>query len=106
MMRGQSGKAVSNKPLIAGLLLGMFLSVLAMAQFQALHHALHPEAGQPNHECAVTLLTSGQIETATVGVSVSLAPSFVITFQLPETPVFTVADYSLLPGRAPPASLT
>ncbi len=43
-------KPLRNKPLKAGLLLGVFLFLLAMAQFKALHHFLHAGAEAPDQE--------------------------------------------------------
>jgi hypothetical protein len=105
-IQGQSNMGVRRRPLMAGLLLGLFLSVLAVAQFRALHHALHPEAGQPGHQCAATLLSSGQVDSAAADLSVSIAPVAVRVGAAPEIAPLPAPDFFLLPGRGPPASLT
>ena len=106
MMQRRPNKLVRHRRLAAGLMLGLLLSVLSMVHFQALHKALHPDANQPGHHCAVTLLSSGQIDSATCDVNVSFAPAVVFTCVTLETLLLPVSDISLLPSRAPPASLT
>jgi hypothetical protein len=98
--------ALCSKPRIAGLLLGVFLLVLAMAHSWALHHSVCTDASAPAHKCAVTLLTGGQVHVAANAVAVATAPNVVVARALPEPLLLTVADFSLLPGRGPPASLT
>lgn len=95
-----------RKSAVAGLLLSLFLFVLAMAQYEALHRYFHPEACHAEHRCAVTMLQTGQIETTTTHVSVSSTPQLLVTFTLPQSVAVALADFTLLPGRAPPASLT
>ena len=99
-------KIVGSKPLCAGVLLALFVFVLAMAQSGALHRLVHADASKPNHQCAATMLASGQVDSAPVGVSIS--PPTVLTFlcALPEVPLLLAVDYSLLPSRGPPALLT
>ncbi|MCW5553592.1 MAG: hypothetical protein KIS67_15710 [Verrucomicrobiae bacterium] len=103
--REPTRKPLCNKPLKAGLLLGLLLFVLAMAQFKALHHFLHTDAAAPDHQCAVTLLTSGQVDSASPEVQVAVITSIVVACPQPAPLLLPVADYSLLPGRGPPASL-
>jgi hypothetical protein len=104
--RRRRRNALRNKPLIAGLLLGVFLFVVAMAHSWALHHSVCAEAASPGHKCAVTLLTGGQVHVAAGTISVTTTPKLVVACLQPEPQFVTVADYSLLPGRGPPASLT
>ncbi|HMP82091.1 MAG TPA: hypothetical protein PKA41_05215 [Verrucomicrobiota bacterium] len=91
---------------VAGLLLSLFLFVLAMAQYEALHRYFHPDACQPEHQCAVTMLQAGQIESTTAHVGVVSLPAVLVTFTLPQTVAVAAADFTLLPGRAPPAFLS
>jgi hypothetical protein len=104
--RGSWRKAHGNKPLIAGLLLGMFLLVLAMAQSWALHRLVHPDAGRPGHKCAVTLLTDGQVDAASEDLQVTITPMVAIPSVRPAALLLAAVDYSLLPSRGPPALLT
>ncbi len=94
-----------NKPLIAGLLLGVFLFVLAAAHSWTLHHAVCADAAAPGHKCAVTLLTGGQVQVASGAVSVVKIPPLVVACVQVVTVALTAADYSLPPSRGPPASL-
>ena len=91
---------------MAGLLLGLFVFVLAMAQFGALHRLLHAEASQAEHQCAVTMLAGGQVDVAIGEVRVVSIPVVAVALVMPASPIFVAVDYSLLPGRAPPAGLS
>jgi hypothetical protein len=70
-----------------------------------LHEAIHATTGAPNHECAVTLLTSGNYQYTPIA-TISLAPPappatfahVCATFQL----VSAHLEFSLL-EHAPPA---
>jgi hypothetical protein len=92
--------------MIALLLLGLFLSVSAMAQFEALHHAVHADATQPNHHCAVTLLQSGQVETPACQVAIVGTLTVVTVEVRVENDFVPSVDYSLPPSCGPPALLS
>lgn len=100
---------LSNAPLRlqarAGLLLGLFLFVLAMAQFGTLHRMLHADSGTAEHQCAVTLLASGHVDVAVSEVPVPFLPVLAVAPVRPPAQIFVALDYSLLPGRAPPSPL-
>ncbi|MCL4788308.1 MAG: hypothetical protein KJ070_16190 [Verrucomicrobia bacterium] len=104
-MTRRRSNALRNQPLIAGLLLGVFLFVLAAAHSWALHHAVCAEASAPSHKCAVTLLTGGQVQIAPGAVSVVKSPPVMVVCVQAAPVALTVADYFLLPSRGPPASL-
>ena len=92
----------SRRLLAAGAaVLVLTLSVLAASpQF---HRWLHPDADQPEHECAITLFQHGVTEPLA-------AISFVVTPLLlvaglgafPAGPDLLAPRYRLSPGRAPP----
>lgn len=85
-------------------LLGLFLSLQAMAVLPALHALIHSDASDPDHECAVTMLTHGQVSTSAVVPPVFQAPEQVrFTLAEPKT-IFASVDIQLLPCRGPPAS--
>jgi len=105
-MRKQWRKFLHSKPLLASGLLALFLLVLAMAQSGTLHRLVHADAANPDHQCAVTLLATGQIDVAAATATVPAAAPATFALALPEAPLLAVADYSLLPGRAPPSSLS
>ena len=50
--------------LVASGLLSAFLFALGLAASPQLHARLHPDAGAPNHECAVTLIAAGNYDHA------------------------------------------
>jgi hypothetical protein len=88
----------------SALLLGLFLSLQAMAVLPALHALVHPDASDPAHECAVTLFSHGQVDASSTIVPAICAPaSLVFTESLPGI-IFVSTDVRLLPGRGPPAS--
>jgi len=86
---------------MAATLLGGFLSVFALTLSETLHRALHEEACQPQHQCAVTMLQSGQVETpvATITPVITSAPTFV-TLQVENNFVPSV-DLALPPQLRP-----
>jgi hypothetical protein len=53
------------RALIASSLLGAVLFALGLSASPQLHARFHPDAGSPNHECAVTLIANGKCEQAT-----------------------------------------
>jgi hypothetical protein len=88
----------------SALLLGLFLSLQAMAVLPALHALVHHDAAEPGHECAVTLFSHGQVDASTTAAPVVCAPTTLVFSQsLPEI-IFVSTDVRLLPGRGPPAS--
>jgi hypothetical protein len=87
---------------IAGLLLGLFLPALSMAHFGALHEALHADAHNANHQCAVQLLEQGNLAAAdtiivVLPITVPIIPTLAVV-----TAVVPPAAAELPPGRAPP----
>jgi|ERR1051326_3642081 hypothetical protein len=43
-------------------LIGAFLFGIALSDLPQLHERLHPDANQPQHQCAVSLIASGNYE--------------------------------------------
>lgn len=105
LIRKQMRKALGSRPLTAGVLLALFAFVLAMAQFRTLHRFCHAEADQKDHQCAVTMLVSGQVDAPSYGVIP--APVQMRFVGEPSAPTSFVpsADFFLLPSRGPPAPL-
>ena len=92
---------------MAGLLLGLFMFLLAMTHFESLHRAIHADARQPNHQCAVTMLQAGQVDAPPASaVSLMLSPVAVVTAFSPPAAVFVSFDFTLLPSCGPPALLS
>jgi hypothetical protein len=88
----------------SALLLGLFLSLQAMAALPALHALVHPDSSDPDHECAVTLFAHGQVDAPNTAAPVFCAPARLIFSQSLPRVIFVSADIRLLPGRGPPAS--
>jgi hypothetical protein len=74
-----------------------------MAASAQLHCCVHPEAGQPSHQCVATVLAQGQADAAPTAVSVAGAVSFESTVVVPADPVRPALKHPLPPGCAPPA---
>ncbi len=99
-------KTLAGRRFKAALLLALFLSVLALANSSTLHHLLHANAGSADHQCAVTLLASGQVDAPT-GVPEIIPATAVLVFSvLPEAPLLAGVSFDLPPGRGPPALLS
>jgi hypothetical protein len=92
-----------GKSFVAALLIGLVLSMAALASSETLHKLIHHDAEEAGHECAVTLFAHGHIESAACDVPVVLPTTFVETTPHFEFFVFSTAIENLPPGRAPPA---
>ena len=91
---------------MAGALLGLFLGVFALAQSESLHRHFHADAGKPHHQCAVTMLQSGQVETPVCFVTPTPAPTITVLEVVAQTTFVPSADFSLPPSCGPPALLS
>jgi hypothetical protein len=99
--------AFSSKRLVGALQLGVFLLVLAMTHFESLHHLFHADANQPNHHCAVTLLSGGQLDAPPSCSSTIVHSPIVVVVQAIHQPVIFISfDFALLPSCGPPAVLS
>jgi hypothetical protein len=102
----RSGKLPGARGLCALFMLSLFLSVLAVAQFESLHHAVHQDSDHPDHHCAATLLQTGQVETP-VGASTPVIIRNPVCVPRPiESTVALAADLSLPPSCGPPTLLS
>ena len=102
-MKARSRHFCPGKAAIAALLVGMVLLLNAMAACPALHELIHKDADQPGHECAVTMFAHGQVNSATVDVSVTAPAVMIEAAPQIEFSLFSTAIENLPPGRAPPA---
>jgi len=84
-------------------LLGVFLSVFALALSEALHRILHADACAPEHQCAVTTLQSGQVETPVTAIEPVVAYVAVFFTAQPQVDFVPSVDFSLPPSCGPPA---
>lgn len=87
------------------LFLALFLTLQLFASSGSLHRLLHSDANSPDHHCAITLLTQGQVNVPVV-MNLWLAFALALIFSLPllQATVQSSLDLRLAPGRAPPRS--
>ncbi len=98
--------AASRRHWMAVTLLGVFLSVFALTLSEALHRALHTEACAPSHQCAVTMLQGGQVETPVVAIMPVVAYEIVALAAPAPVDFIPTVDLSLPPSCGPPALLS
>ena len=92
-----------GKPALAALLVGIVLLLDAMAACPALHEMIHHDAGKEDHDCAVTMLAAGKMDSATCDIVIPPPTILVETTQSFIVSAFSPAIENLPPGRAPPA---
>lgn len=77
--------------------------VLALAACPALHHAVHSDSNNSDHECLVTLFARGQMTGQELAPAVVLMAVFVVcAVLLPNTSPRQIFQYRFAPARAPP----
>jgi hypothetical protein len=87
----------------AVLLCAMVLFLAALAASPSLHEWLHHDAGEPDHECAVTVFVHGQVDSTTImPVLAVVGALFGGIALLAQTFVLASADYRFSLSRAPP----
>jgi hypothetical protein len=74
-----------------------------MAAAPALHELVHHDAGDPSHQCAVTLFLGGQVHCPGTGVEVIKSAPILISLAPARRIVCISADVRLLPSRGPPS---
>src|SRR4051812_44853469 len=92
--------------ILAAAFFGLFLFTLVLAAIPQLHERIHSFSSAPNHECAVTLLTSGNYQQTPID-TISPAPP-----AAPKAFVHALASFHLvsahlefaLPEHAPRAN--
>jgi hypothetical protein len=91
------------RTVLAILLILQLLSLLALAASPTLHHVLHPDSNNPDHECLVTLFAKGQLSEAAMTPVVILVAAFVMcAVLLPSFLPRSIFEYRFSPSRAPP----
>jgi hypothetical protein len=91
---------------LGSLLVGLVLLLDAMAASPELHELIHADAGQADHQCAVTLFGHGQIDSSVVAVVPAAATALVPICLRFEISAFAPAIENLPAGRAPPAAVS
>jgi hypothetical protein len=90
----------------AALLLGLLLSVLGMATSPSLHKFVHPNATNPDHHCAATLLASGQVDAASSDFAIPAVLLVPIAANQAVVSTPSVPSFNLSLSRGPPALLS
>jgi hypothetical protein len=85
----------------------LILGLSFLSACPALHEIIHPDAANPDHDCAVMLFAHGQVglADATVAILQRLEPVAVAVQPWREID-FVSTDVLLLPSRGPPSSLS
>ncbi|MCX6894143.1 MAG: hypothetical protein NTZ16_01260 [Verrucomicrobia bacterium] len=88
---------------VAGLLLLLWLNLLALAALPRLHTHVHADAASPAHQCAVTAVEQGKFVFhaptpvfAAAAQAIELEPARLVSASIP------ASSHRLAPGRAPP----
>jgi hypothetical protein len=72
-VRLSEGKAITFRAIVAAGCIGAVLFAVVLSAIPQLHERIHDVTGAPNHECAVTLLTSGNYQH-TPNIAITLTP--------------------------------
>jgi hypothetical protein len=100
-----AGKGTAFRAIVAAGCIGAVLFALVLSALPQLHEQIHAATGAPNHECAVTLLTSGNYQhtpTATISLAPLAPPTTFAHALAPFQLVSAHLEFSLL-EHAPPA---
>ena len=84
------------------LAVALVLLLNLLAASPSLHERFHTDAGKADHQCAVTMLAHGQVDSAAVDVSISAPLILVAAIPAEVISVFSPAIENLPAGRAPP----
>jgi hypothetical protein len=91
---------------LAALLVAIILLLDAMAACPALHEMIHHDAGKEDHDCAVTMLALGKMDSAACEIIIPPPTVLVETTRHFTFSIFSPAIENLPPGRGPPALST
>lgn len=104
-LRLTDGKRIAFRALVAAGCIAAVLFALVLSAIPHLHEQIHGASSAPNHECAVTLLSSGNYQH-TPSAAISVAPPVPPTSFAHALPGFHFVsahlEFSLL-EHAPPA---
>jgi hypothetical protein len=88
------------------MLASLVLLLNALATSPALHELIHKDAGQADHQCAVTLFAQGKVDSPACEVTVPAPALLVETTPKIAFSVFHTNVEGLPPGRAPPPAVS
>jgi hypothetical protein len=92
--------------ILAAAFFGLFLFTLVLCAIPQLHERIHQTSSSANHECAVTLLTSGNCQhtpQATICLAPPAPPKVFVPVQASFSLVSAHLEFSLL-EHAPPTN--
>src|SRR2546421_12424388 len=104
-VRLSEAKAIPLRAIVAARCIGAVLFAVILSAIPRLHEQIHNATGAPNHECAVTLLTSGNYQhtpTATIALAPPAHPTSFVHASASFPLVSAHLEFSLL-EHAPPA---
>lgn len=90
--------------LVISLMLGVWLTAIALAASPDLHALLHQDDGSHSHACLITLLFQGHLPVA-FSETMTLVVAWCIAVLIPVACFrhLPLGDVRLLPSRAPPS---
>lgn len=85
----------------------LILVLAALAASPVLHHELHHDSDEPDHECAITLFAQAQVLPSLAGPALVLPVLAVVCLIVPLTTIvfLPTRSFVLPPGCGPPAFL-
>jgi hypothetical protein len=93
------------KRVVAGLLLLLWLNVLAFAALPQLHTAIHRDASKAEHQCVITVILQGKYHfSEPVVASARPQPVTLIGPAIYSSVFLPTIPHRLAPGRAPPVA--
>jgi hypothetical protein len=85
------------------LMLGLWLGLIGLASSERLHHFLHSDSHQSNHECLVTFFSKGQLVGGlSSGILLVAVFTCLGSARVAEDGPGSLTDVRLAPSRAPP----
>ena len=107
MVRAINKSGKMAKAALAFLLGMLVLLEAAMAASPALHHLIHADSDDPNHECAITAFAKAQVSSTFVAhILIALPALFGAVALLAETFILVQTTYRFSLGRAPPSAFS
>jgi len=96
-----------TRPLLAVVLLGQWLLLLAFSSSEKLHHSICDQSQQPAHDCVFALVAKSQLLSPLDTVDAPLPRHVEIHTSIQsDLPVRSSEDFRLTPNRGPPSDVS
>lgn len=96
----------ATRPVLALLLLGQWLLLLAFASSEKLHHSICDRAKQPTHDCAFAAVAKSQLLSLGETVQAPLPRPVTIASLIQRHLILhSSEDFRLAPNRGPPVDI-